>query len=533
MSRQTSHHSSFLRQKEWKSRFIILSSYIAPTHTTILAASLHSFKANGSVDKEIDRLDLTPGSLVYLPEDQHGKLNVLRITGLAPRESDESDQIKKGVARREEVWLIALENVEMLKIWMAEIKGAVHELGGVNTATPIPSSVGRSGSFSSNMSGGGGARRESEPRDNLDGRSSTSMSMSSLTRYPGANSPIGFNDSSTNAYYRPNTVTSAPISLPLPLPLPPRISTSPINVPVRPPRPPRSPRSPSDNNMFRTSSPSKSSGQTLDDEDNEFDESTIHPYRRPSIASTNNITTKRLVLPVVGPNFARRGSADSGLQSPASNHSGKSNNSSISTSSLLYRSPAPMGPLPDTPPPSELSRNASTKTMETKDASRTSFISTSSNGSSKSRTPKASPPPMPAPTESLPPPPTSNGVPLLPLVLPRLVREASPNTSSKFVVPPRREFSTSPLPPPTSLLPLPPPMSASQFTSFPMSAPTSPLPAPPPAANSFSVISSLPPPTAALPPTPTSPPPEFPRPPPRSSDRRPTTKLASNIPTTP
>lgn len=509
-----------------------MSSHIAPNHSIISASSLHSFKSNGSVEKEIDRLELTPGSLVYLPEDQHGKLNVLRITGLSPRERDENGNLKISVTRKEEVWLIALENVEMLKIWMAEIKGVVHELGGVNTATPVPSSVARSGSFSSNMSGGG-ARRESEVHDNSEVRSSTSMSMSSLSRYPGANSPIGYSDSSTNAYYRPNTVTSTPISLPLPLP--PRISTSPINLPARPPRPPRSPRSPSNNNLFQTSTTSKSSGQIVDEDDSEFDESTIHPYSsRPSIARTNNITSKGLVIPVSGPNFARRGSADSGLQSPASNHSGKSNASSISTSSLLYtRSPAPMGPLPDTPPPSEFSRNASINTIETKGTSRTSFISTSSNGSSKSRTSKAPPPPMPAPTGSLPLPPTANGVPLLPLVLPRLVKQASPNASSKFVVPPRREFSTAPLPPPTGVLPLPPTPQSLTSKSFPISAPSA-LPPPPPPTNIYSTTSSLPPPTSALPPIPTSPPaPEFPRPPPRSLERRPTTRVANNSSTTP
>lgn len=485
INRQSSQPTTFLGQK-WKSRYIVLSSFLPPNQTTISSSSLHCFKSNGQLEIELDRLDLTPASLIYLVEDN--KSNTVKVTGLTPRKPEEIGNSKTGVGciRKEESWLLSMENVEIMKVWMMEIKAVVLELGSVSTSLPSSGTMGRSGSYSSTFSAGASGRRESEG-ETMTSRSNTSMSIRSTINQSSPAASLGFKDSSSHAYYRPNTRSTSPLP-----PTPPQQFTrSPlpldfVNVPSnRPPtRPPRSPRSPTD---------SLSSNENMQ---------TGEEGTRPNRKTFNE--SKPL------PMMNRKGSTDS------------SSTTGTNTSSHLLlpvRGPPPSTALPDIPPlhsislVSVISKGGGTSSA-TNSTNRTSTTSNSSMGSSNQSIKRSSPlssPTMPAPTSALPPlPPLALKNDNLPFV-PTNLSEKGTSPIKSLTNLKTRGFVTPSSPPPTSALPLPP-LSPPSSLSPSIRSVTPRLPPPP----------SLSPPTSALPSIPTlHQPPLGPlRPLPRSLERK-------------
>lgn len=504
--------STFLRHKEWKSRYIILTSFPLSTNPPTYLPTLHSFKSAGPLEKELERLELTASTLVFVPEDQPGKPYALRISGLLPRERDEMGQLKRG-PRKEESWTLAMDNAASLTEWMVLLKGSIVDL------SPLTAShtTGRSGSIASGMS-----RRDSEIGGG-DTRSIRSKASSVLLRQPSmaslvdSDSRLGARSPDHSLLYGNRTTSMSPT--------PPRVRplSPPNTLHSRPKTPSRDPPTASHSSHFSGHNIGSMISSLPEGDDGEEDEVNYHPYRRPSASQQSEDTHSRLSVPASVVNLSRRGSDDSGSAGarfinsypPVSSSSGHQRDSDLSSlssytsSRILPRGPHPTSPLPDTPPsPFDSSRPNSVQNARTSRSSsvhsktRISEASYTSAGSFKSRgIPPALPPPtsaLPSLPPSLPPPlpPPITALPQIPLPPPTAGLPEIPHgvTQSRSAPPPRPPRGNILLP--AKLLPLPgappsPPPSTPDFTrrplasgavgfAAPLPAPTAPLPLPPP-----------------------------------------------------
>lgn len=453
--------STFKRSKPaWQTRYLILTSYPTPEHSTApLLANLHTFKSSFATEKEMTRLELTKWSIVCVPEDNFGRLYALKVTGIVPAERDAKGRIARSHQSKEDSWLIGMDSVESLKLWMEQLKGIVEELNAAPAAaTTPPTEMRRTGSDGASI-----------------------HSHSSGVRTPDL--------------YQTRTPASPQHSSP----------SRPTKSPRRPPLPEGSSRlSQYSSTDFsheyedESATPSTTFSSKFDEQhdDDDEDPETFHPYRRSAHHSVVD-TPPRLAVPASGINgFARRGSVDdssaprigSGYRQPQDlirRDSDMSSLGSMSSSHNLPRGQPPSGAVPTTPPlghahehASPHSRSPSMRTVGSNSertpnySKRMSVASNGSAGSGGAAQPRMRQPPMPAlpaPSGALPPPPMRppmGALPPPPMNAPLGALPPPPPHFHPFAAPPAmRPPPMGAIPPPPMGLPLPPPPLGSLSTS--------------------------------------------------------------------
>ncbi|KAK4704829.1 hypothetical protein P7C70_g1379, partial [Phenoliferia sp. Uapishka_3] len=387
--------STFLRSKPtWHSRYISLTSFPSPTHNSAPVFMLHSFRSSQAGERERDRLELTKASIVCVPDDSAGRIYALKITGQDRQQG------------KEESWVIGMENVKSLKIWMEQLKAVVQDLA--NPPKPDPASMKRTHSESTSShslenAGSDHAHSSGSPRSSVSGsrfRSSKvdpkrtgSPSPARSARTPSSNEEGG---SSLSEY----SFGIAAGNVGRPGPSPPTTDKSGLG---------------------------ESESEELEDP------STFHPYRRGSIPYSTSELPARLTVPGSSPSImSRRGSGDdsssqrgsirTSLASAFEERRGSDSASFMSTTSslMLPRGPPPSMPLPNTPPStvhsSPPSRSPSVRTNGSTPLSNhskrisvaSSTLSSTSSLSVSQRFRNPPPPPsLPPPTSALPPTPPS------------------------------------------------------------------------------------------------------------------------------
>jgi hypothetical protein len=121
----------FSLSKQWKSRFIIMTSPVQVVSTGYRPTSaptvshLHIFKSHSSLEKEIERLEINEDSVVFVNEHNEeiaGRRNVLRVGGV------DCGAMKKGFNREENgrtMWVLQVTDSQELQKWITAIKNSV------------------------------------------------------------------------------------------------------------------------------------------------------------------------------------------------------------------------------------------------------------------------------------------------------------------------------------------------------------------------------------------------------------------------
>ncbi|KAM0751865.1 hypothetical protein T439DRAFT_221121 [Meredithblackwellia eburnea MCA 4105] len=560
-------------KKEWRPRYVTLTCYPPTSHSPTPGPSitLHAFKTAHVSERERDRLTLTKDSIVCVPDDSAGRMYALKVTGLQPRDRDEQGNWIEG-PRKEASWLISMDGVASLKTWMEQLKAVVGELGTAKAASVKSRSgsvdqTGRSftesgelakrrASESSTASGGerrrpsvtptessAGGRRPSFPNSEHSRRPSlppsepgspeTHYGQRSTTRKGSsvrASSPSSFGAALDDiAEHSQQTRGGTSLS---PTPSSRRTKSPPLGEERRVSQllskevaadtfsiassnaSDKVGRSPSLATIDSSASDKRSGKEEEDDfnqtEEEDEDPSNYHPYRRPSIKSSNGPELTRLAVPGKSSPIAGRSVGDDspggrggyreGGAPVRRDSDGSSLASASSSGHMLPRGPPPSSALPDTPPvasssagpPFLSSSRASTHTTAS-NSSYSKRLSTTSNASSSSYRSQPPPPPLPPPTGALPPPPpptlpppTSSLPPPPPNQVPFISKPTPPRRTASDTAAPHRKQS-SPARPPLPIRTY----SASQIPP-PLPPPSGALPPPP----------SMAPPTGALPPLP-------------------------------
>jgi len=132
------HLLKFALMKQWKNRFIIMSSPVQPnttlssshssrpTPTTAPTVSyLHLFKSNNPSEKELERLEINEDSVVFVNENNEeisGRRNVLRVGGVDCGAMKRDLNVEEGGRT---IWLLQVSDQQELQRWISGIKNAV------------------------------------------------------------------------------------------------------------------------------------------------------------------------------------------------------------------------------------------------------------------------------------------------------------------------------------------------------------------------------------------------------------------------
>ena len=128
----------FALTKQWKNRFIVMSSPVQPnqslssshssrpTPTTAPTVSyLHLFKSNNPSEKELERLEINEDSVVFVNENNEeisGRRNVLRVGGVDCGAMKKDLNVEEGGRT---MWLLQVSDQQELQRWISAIKNAV------------------------------------------------------------------------------------------------------------------------------------------------------------------------------------------------------------------------------------------------------------------------------------------------------------------------------------------------------------------------------------------------------------------------
>jgi hypothetical protein len=115
----------FALSKQWKSRFMILSSTVSTSSRgqAMAVSYLHFFKSSASEERELERLEINEDSVVFVADEVvGGQRNVVKVGGL-----------DTGAARKEmnreagcrTVWLLQIPDANEPQRWIAAIKSAI------------------------------------------------------------------------------------------------------------------------------------------------------------------------------------------------------------------------------------------------------------------------------------------------------------------------------------------------------------------------------------------------------------------------
>lgn len=134
----SNHLLKFSLTKQWKNRFIVMSSPVQPnqalssshssrpTPTTAPTVSyLHLFKSNGPSEKELERLEINEDSVVFVNENNEeisGRRNVLRVGGVDCGAMKKDLNVEEGGRT---IWLLQVSDQQELQRWISAIKNAV------------------------------------------------------------------------------------------------------------------------------------------------------------------------------------------------------------------------------------------------------------------------------------------------------------------------------------------------------------------------------------------------------------------------
>lgn len=110
-----------LSSKNWKTRYIILTTPSNPLSRNPTSAFLHLFKSSGPDDKEIERLQIHTDSAVFVAEEEiGGRRNVIRIRGfdvVAGKTTKDGQQ--------EVTWQLHIVDPVESQKWISTIKNAI------------------------------------------------------------------------------------------------------------------------------------------------------------------------------------------------------------------------------------------------------------------------------------------------------------------------------------------------------------------------------------------------------------------------
>ena len=128
----------FTRTRQWKTRFIVMSSPVQPntnlssshssrpTPTTAPTVSyLHLFKSNNPSEKELERLEINEDSVVFVNENNEeisGRRNVLRVGGVDCGAMKKDLNVEEGGRT---IWLLQVSDQQELQRWISAIKNSV------------------------------------------------------------------------------------------------------------------------------------------------------------------------------------------------------------------------------------------------------------------------------------------------------------------------------------------------------------------------------------------------------------------------
>ena len=128
----------FALTKQWKNRFIVMSSPVQPNQTLSSSHSsrptpttaptvsyLHLFKSNSPSEKELERLEINEDSVVFVNENNEeisGRRNVLRVGGVDCGAMKKDLNVEEGGRT---MWLLQVSDQQELQRWISAIKNAV------------------------------------------------------------------------------------------------------------------------------------------------------------------------------------------------------------------------------------------------------------------------------------------------------------------------------------------------------------------------------------------------------------------------
>ena len=128
----------FARTRQWKTRFIVMSSPVQPnlslssshssrpSPTTAPTVSyLHLFKSNNPSEKELERLEINEDSVVFVNENNEeisGRRNVLRVGGVDCGAMKKDLNVEEGGRT---MWLLQVSDQQELQRWISVIKNSV------------------------------------------------------------------------------------------------------------------------------------------------------------------------------------------------------------------------------------------------------------------------------------------------------------------------------------------------------------------------------------------------------------------------
>jgi len=128
----------FTLTKQWKNRFIVMSSPVQPnqalssshssrpTPTTAPTVSyLHLFKSGDPSEKELERLEINEDSVVFVNENNEeisGRRNVLRVGGIDCGAMKKDLNVEEGGRT---MWLLQVSDQQELQRWISAIKNSV------------------------------------------------------------------------------------------------------------------------------------------------------------------------------------------------------------------------------------------------------------------------------------------------------------------------------------------------------------------------------------------------------------------------
>ncbi|GAA5897720.1 hypothetical protein JCM5296_000862 [Sporobolomyces johnsonii] len=148
--------TGFLRKSKmtFRLRFVTITASPSPAIALSVAPSmrpayhLHSYRERAGGVRETARIQLIASSIVCVPMESEvpsrsdsksssvSKAFALKVTGLGVSELDEN-----GIpTRKEQSWILGMDDVETLKAWMGRVKAIVNELKEPDSPVPLPTS---------------------------------------------------------------------------------------------------------------------------------------------------------------------------------------------------------------------------------------------------------------------------------------------------------------------------------------------------------------------------------------------------------
>lgn len=110
----------FALSKQWKSRFVILSSP-ASTSSRGQVSYLHIFKSSAPGERELERLEINQDSVVFVTDEDVGsRKNVVKVGGV-----DAGTFRKEQGAGAQTAWLLQVPDAVEAQNWIAAIKNVI------------------------------------------------------------------------------------------------------------------------------------------------------------------------------------------------------------------------------------------------------------------------------------------------------------------------------------------------------------------------------------------------------------------------